>query len=102
MNFKQILYYFYLTITIIILHFTTIFWIGTEEDFYLLKQNWIVFFISRFILNLIFIAFFLLVLFICKLFFKKDGLSKKLFLRTFYIYIIASIFFIIYIHFLPR
>ncbi|KOS07595.1 hypothetical protein AM493_17285 [Flavobacterium akiainvivens] len=49
------LYAFYLLVCIAMLEFTTIFWIGTKDDFEALKSNLAIFMLNRFILNLIII-----------------------------------------------
>ena len=102
MNFKNILYYLYIVVSIIILEFTTIFWIGSKEDFEILKRNTFSFFTNRFILNFIAIFFVLLFLVIVRLLFKqnKTGKSNKNILtKTFFILIISSVLLIIVNHY---
>lgn len=102
MNFKNILYYLYIIVSIVILEFTTIFWIGSKEDFEILKRNTFSFFINRFTLNLIFIVFNLLFLLVVRLLFKqnkKGESNKKILAKTTLILIVSSIFLIIINHY---
>lgn len=103
MNLKNILYYLYITVSIVILEFTTIFWIGSKEDFEILKKNTFSFFTNRFILNFIAIFFILLFLIMIRLLFRQNKIgksNKNILAKTFFILIVLSILLIIVNHYL--
>jgi hypothetical protein len=103
MNFKNILYYLYIILSVVVLEFSTIFWIGSKEDFEILKRNTFSFFSNRFILNFIAIFFILLFLVMVRLLFKQNKTvksNKNILAKTFFILIISSILLIIINHYL--
>ncbi len=102
MDFKRVLFYVYILLIVIILQFSTIFWIGSKEDFEVLKVNRLVFFINRYFLNLIVIFIFILFLTFVKILFNRGKLNidqKKYLLKIFFILNLISTLLIIINHF---
>lgn len=88
-------------IAIVVLYFSTSFWIGSYEDYIALKdKSMLSLFANRFLINLIVIIFFLIISFLINtfLFRKTDNriLTKKIVLTKAVILVLVSILMIVF------